>query len=107
MTRNEAWWPAADGLRVRVRVTPRGGRDAIDGVETLSDGQAVAKARVRATPEAGAANEAVRRILAAAVDCAPSAVSLQAGAAARIKTFSIRGEGVTLGGALAAALEAP
>ena len=45
------WRVRAEGLEVRVRVTPRGGRDAIDGVESLSDGQPVLKVRVRAIPE--------------------------------------------------------
>jgi uncharacterized protein len=29
-----------------VRLTPKGGRDAIDGIERLADGRAVLKARV-------------------------------------------------------------
>ena len=29
----------ADGLRVRVRLTPRGGRDALEGVDTLAEGR--------------------------------------------------------------------
>ena len=45
----------AEGLTLHVRLTPKGGRDAIDGIETLSDGKAVLKARVRAVPEDGEA----------------------------------------------------
>ncbi|MDF2972320.1 MAG: bifunctional methylenetetrahydrofolate dehydrogenase/methenyltetrahydrofolate cyclohydrolase [Microvirga sp.] len=47
------WRIRPEGLEVRVRVTPRGGRDAIDGIETLSDGRPVLKVRVRAVPEDG------------------------------------------------------
>ena len=32
------WTPAADGIVVSVRLTPKGGRDSIDGVDTLADG---------------------------------------------------------------------
>jgi uncharacterized protein YggU (UPF0235/DUF167 family) len=87
-----AWRTVEGGLEVRVRVTPRGGRDAIEGVGRLSDGTFILKLRVRAVPEDGAANEAVRRILARALDVATAAVSLRAGATARIKTFLVQGD---------------
>lgn len=63
----EPWQARGDGLDVCLRVTPRGGRDAIVGIETLSDGRQVVKVRVRAVPEEGAANDAVRRLLAKAL----------------------------------------
>lgn len=107
MARVEAWRSAEGGLEIRVRVTPRGGRDAIDGLETLRDGQAVVKTRVCVAPEAGAANDAVPRVIAAAFACAPSAVTLRAGATARIKTFAVRREAHALGVALAAAVRVP
>ena len=43
-----AWRAAPDALTMRVRVTPRGGRDAVEGLDKLSDGRAVLKVRVRA-----------------------------------------------------------
>ena len=95
------WQIRPDGLELRVRVTPRGGRDAIDGVETLSDGKRVLKVRVRALPEGGAANEGVRRLLAKALKLPASAVSLEAGATARLKTFLIEGDGQVLAARLA------
>ena len=95
------WRIRPEGLEVRVRVTPRGGRDAIDGVEALSDGRRVLKVRVRAAPEDGAANEGVRRLLARSLKRPASAVSLEAGAAARLKTFLIAGEAEPLAAALA------
>jgi uncharacterized protein YggU (UPF0235/DUF167 family) len=96
------WRIRPDGLEVRVRVTPRGGRDAVDGVEVLSGGTPVLKVRVRAVPEDGAANEGVRRLLAKALGRPASAVSLEAGATARQKTFFISGEAQALAAALAA-----
>jgi hypothetical protein len=85
-----------------VRVTPKGGRDAIDGVEALSDGRPILKVRVRAAPEDGAANEGVRRLVAKALGLPASAVTLEAGATARLKTFLIAGEGEALARAIAA-----
>ncbi|MFL5336408.1 MAG: DUF167 family protein [Geminicoccaceae bacterium] len=95
------WRLHPDGLEVRVRVTPRGGRDAIEGVETLADGQPVLKVRVRAAPEGGAANEGVRRLLAKALARPASAVGLEAGATARVKTYLIAGDARALAGQLA------
>ena len=96
------WRIRPDGLELCVRVTPRGGRDAIDGLEVLSDGRRVLKVRVRAAPADGAANEAVRRLLAKAMGLPASAVSLESGATARMKTFSIAGAAEPLAATLAA-----
>lgn len=96
------WRIRTEGLEVRVRVTPKGGRDAIDGVEALSDGKPVLKVRVRAAPENGAANESVRRLLAKALGRPASTVTLEAGATARLKTFLIAGEGEALAKDIAA-----
>jgi uncharacterized protein (TIGR00251 family) len=84
-----------------VRLTPKGGRDAIDGVEQLADGRPVLKVRVRVAPSEGEANAALVRLLAKSLGVAPRQVSLVAGATARIKRLKIEGAGP----ALAAALE--
>ena len=97
----EAWRVAASGVEVRVRAAPRAGRDAIDGVAALADGGAALKIHVRAAPEDGAANEAVRRILAKALGRPASAVSLRAGATGRLKTFLVDGDPAALCGRLA------
>jgi uncharacterized protein YggU (UPF0235/DUF167 family) len=96
------WRIRPEGLELRVRVTPRGGRDAIDGVETLADGRVILKVRVRVAPEDGAANEGVRRLLAKALRVPASTVALEAGATARLKTFLISGDGAALEAQLAA-----
>lgn len=83
-----------------LRLTPKGGRDAIDGVETLSDGRAVLKARVRAAPTEGEANDALRRLIAKSVGVPLRDVTLAAGATARIKRLAISGDGPTLVAAL-------
>ena len=42
------WLLVPEGLMVNVRLTPKGGRDEVGGIETLADGRMVLKARVRA-----------------------------------------------------------
>jgi uncharacterized protein YggU (UPF0235/DUF167 family) len=82
----------AGGLRVRVRLTPRGGRDALEGAEILADGRAVLKARVRAAPEKGLANAALEKLVAGALGVPKSTVSVVAGGTGRTKTVKISGE---------------
>jgi uncharacterized protein (TIGR00251 family) len=91
----------AGGLSLAVRLVPKGGRDAIDGVERLANGKSVLKVRVRAAPSEGEANAALVKVLARTLDVAPRAVTLAAGAKARIKRLRIEGDSA----ALAAVLE--
>ena len=94
------WSVTTGGVALSVRLTPKGGRDAIDGIEVLSDGRPVLKARVRAAPSEGEANTALCRLIAKAVGVPPRDVSLAAGATARIKRLAIAGDGPTLVAAL-------
>lgn len=94
------WTIAAGGLSVVVRLTPRGGRDAIEGVEQRADGQCVLKARVRAAPTEGEANDALIALLAQAAGVPPRDVALVSGATARIKRLTIAGHGPTLAAVL-------
>jgi len=73
-------------VRITVRLTPRGGRDAIEGW----DGE-VLRARVAAAPVDGGANEALVRLLAKALRVAPSRLALVAGAQSRTKTVEVEG----------------
>ncbi|HMN71166.1 MAG TPA: DUF167 family protein [Rhodoblastus sp.] len=99
------WRATADGLTLVVRLTPRGGHDAIDGVETMSDGKSVLKARVRAVPEDGKANAALTELIAKALRVPRSAVVLAAGHTSRVKTLEISGDGAELAAALAQAAD--
>ena len=96
MVAGPPWTTTGDGLVITVRLTPRGGRDAIDGIERLADGRSAVKARVRAAPSAGEANAALLALLAKSLGVATRDVNLVAGAAARIKRVKIRGPGATL-----------
>ena len=95
-----AWSVQPDGLIVTVRLTPKGGRDAIDGVETLSNGQTVLKLRVRAAPMEGEANAALARLLGKALGVPPTRITIVGGATSRIKRVRISGNGASLGAAL-------
>jgi len=94
------WSRAAGGVVLTVRLTPKGGRDSIEGIETYADGRAALKARVRAAPSEGEANTALIRVLAKAVGVPPRDVALISGATARIKRLMISGDGPTLVAAL-------
>jgi len=94
------WTKIADGVIVVVRLTPRGGRDAFDGIESLADGQSVLKARVRAVASEGQANAALIKLLARELGVAPRDVALVSGAGARIKRLKVTGETSALGIAL-------
>ena len=71
--------------RFAVRLTPRGGRDAIDGVG--EDG--ALRVRVAAPPVEGAANEALCRLLARSLGVAPGGVRIVAGVSARRKVIEV------------------
>jgi uncharacterized protein (TIGR00251 family) len=70
-----------------VRLTPRGGRDAITGLR--DDGVVVA--RVSAPPVDGQANEALCRLLAKALGVPRSAVAVVRGQTARDKVVRVAG----------------
>jgi len=90
------WIAVADGLRLSVRLTPKGGRDAIEGVGTLADGRNVLQARVRAAPSEGGANAALIGLLAKKLGVAARDVRLEAGASARLKRIKVDGDGAAL-----------
>ena len=81
--RRRPWRATLDGVVVACRLTPKGGRDAIDGVARLSDGTSVLLARVRSAPEDGRANDALCALLAEKLDAPASRVRLAAGAKSR------------------------
>jgi uncharacterized protein YggU (UPF0235/DUF167 family) len=90
------WAQRPDGLVLFVRLTPRSARDGIDGIDILSDGTPVLKARVRAVPEKGLANEALRKLLAATAGLPASRATLLAGDTARRKSVLLTGDGAAL-----------
>ena len=100
MTVARPWSAIAGGVALSVRLTPKGGRDAIEGIEQLAEGRGILKARVRAAPSEGEANAALVRLIAKAAGVPPRDVALTAGVTARIKRLTIAGDGPTLIAAL-------
>ncbi|MER9412794.1 DUF167 family protein [Mesorhizobium sp. M0589] len=86
----------ADGIDLFIRLTPKSSVDRLEGVETSADGRSHLKARVRAVPENGAANQALQRLVAKALGVPAWAVSVVAGAAARLKTLRVNGDPAAL-----------
>ena len=87
-----------------VRATPSAARDAIEGIERLADGSSALKARVRAVPADGEANDALVRLIARTVAVPSSAVSLVRGGSGRLKSFRLNGDPARIAVALEAAV---
>ncbi|MBE1710334.1 MULTISPECIES: DUF167 domain-containing protein [Mesorhizobium] len=81
-----------NGIDLFVRLTPKSSLDRLEGVETSADGRSHLKARVRAVPENGAANHALKRLVAKTLGVPASSVSVVAGGTARLKTLRITGD---------------
>lgn len=99
------WRPSADGLILNVRLTPKAGRDGIDGLkptaqDKLHAGGVEIAARVTAVPEKGRANEALLRLLAKQLKLAPGRLRVVAGETDRHKQILISGEAAALDAAL-------
>ncbi|WP_025658170.1 DUF167 domain-containing protein [Rhizobium sp. IBUN] len=89
---SQPWAAFNDHIALTVRLTPSGGRDAIDCVETDAEGKAHLKARVTAVPEKGKANKALIEFLAKSLRIAKSSVSLASGEMSRKKILRIDGD---------------
>ena len=93
----------ADGAVLGVRLTPKSSRDEILGIETFG-GVSVLKARVRALPEEGRANDALVKLIAKWLGVPPSTVSVAQGGNSRLKQVRIKGDADSLLARIAARL---
>ena len=93
----DPWRYSTAGISVALRVTPRGGRDDIDGVETLANGRSVVKVRVRAIAEGGEANRAVIELLAKALGVPKAKIRVLSGMTSRLKQIAVDGDPAKLG----------
>jgi hypothetical protein len=94
------WSAIAGGVSLTVRLTPKSGRDSVDGIGIMPDEHAVLKIRVRAAPHDGEANAALVRLIAGAMGVPQRDVSLVAGGTSRIKRLVVSGDSPTLIAAL-------
>ena len=74
-----------------MRLTPRGGRDAVDGWAVDADGRAYLKVRVASPPVDGAANAALVALIAKTLRVPRSAVRVASGETARLKRLELQG----------------
>jgi uncharacterized protein len=95
----------AAGLEVLVRVTPKSGRDSVDGLVETAQGQAL-KVRVRAVAEDGAANAAAEKVVAQWLGVAAGRVTVVRGHKSRVKMLGISGAPAEIEAAVAARLAA-
>src|ERR1700723_1533656 len=96
----DPWRYSSQGVSIALRVTPRGGRDDIDGIETLANGRMVLKVRVRAIAEGGEANRAVTELFAKALGVPKARVRILSGTTSRLKQIAVDGDPRKLGEAL-------
>ena len=89
------WRVTASGLEMRIRLTPKSSADRIEGLAPFPAGM-VLKARVRAAPEDGKANDALERLLAVWLDVPRRTVTVTAGSKSRLKTILVAGNGAAL-----------
>src|SRR5262249_17269684 len=98
----DPWRYSTAGISIALRVTPRGGRDGIDGIGTLANGRSVLKVRVRAIADGGEANKAVTELLARALRVPKASVKILLGATSRLKQVAVDGDPGSLGETLRA-----
>jgi uncharacterized protein len=99
----QAWATVAGGLKLRVRLTPKSGRDCVEGIMAGGDGPLL-KVRVRAVAHRGAANAALTKVIATWLDVPQATVALVGGGKIRAKTLLVAGDGPELAKRVAARL---
>lgn len=81
----------SEGVVLAIRLTPKAGRDEVEGVAEFG-GKPVLKAKVKAVPDKGEANEALVRLVARWLAVPSSGVVLVQGGKSRLKQIAVKGE---------------
>ena len=92
----KAWGPVVGGVTVTVRVSPRGGRNAVEGLVADAEGKPQLAIRIAAAPVDGEANDAVEATLARWLGVKPGDVEVTEGETTRSKVVTIDGDPVAL-----------
>lgn len=92
--------PAAGGLRVAIRLTPKASRDRVEGTQPDADGGVALKVSVTAVPEDGKANAALIKLLSKEWRVPKSSIDIVQGATDRRKVLLISGDPDELGSRL-------
>jgi hypothetical protein len=90
------WRKLPDGVAVAVKVQPKSRRPGVQGSAPSAGGERL-RIGVSEPAEDGRANRAACTVLAAALEVAPSAVSVSIGATSREKTLRVIGDAAALG----------
>jgi len=93
---NQPYAPIPRGVRLAVRLSPRGSRNAIEGVGTGADGKAFLKIRLTAPPVDGAANAALIAFLGDALRMKKADIAIRSGETARLKLLHLSGDPAAL-----------
>jgi uncharacterized protein (TIGR00251 family) len=80
------------GIRVVVRLTPKGGRNALEGWQRDGSGKQMLKARVAGAAQDGQANAALVSLLAKHFGVPQGAVRIMRGGKGRVKQVTIQGD---------------
>lgn len=91
-----AWTPVDGGVLLTILVTPKGGRDRIDGLRTDANGRWYLSVRVGVAPADGAATAAVIAVLADALQLSKRDVILASGATSRVKRIRLDGDSAAI-----------
>jgi len=94
--RNPPFILAKDGLRLKIRLTPKGGRDAILGLKATEEGGLEIAASVTAPPEDGRANKALIKLLAKTLKLPAGQIEIASGATDRHKQILLPGDAAEL-----------
>lgn len=91
LTADPPWTEAADGVHLAVRLTPRGGRNAVEGLAADASGRNALRIRIGAPPVEGAANRALIAFLADALGLRAGDVVIRSGEGSRLKRVHLTG----------------
>ena len=89
------WRELPDGVAVAVKVQPKSRRPGVQGSAPSAGGERL-RIGVSEPAEDGRANRAACTVLAAALEVAPSGVSVSIGATSREKTLRVTGDPASL-----------
>ena len=90
------WRVVEGGLELALRLTPKGGRDSIDGIKEDPSGKPVLAIRVSAPPIDGAANKALLKFLAKTSGIPKSRIRFISGETSRTKRLMFEGDGAEI-----------
>jgi hypothetical protein len=94
--------PEEGGVLLAVRLSPRAKRSAIAGLVRDAEGRPALALRIAAPPVEGAANKALIRYLAGALDLPRSAVQIRSGETSRLKIVHLAGDPAAIAARLSA-----